>query len=151
MTNCAFHSPAEGDLKSGMPAFVDIPAPHMMTMFLNLPSLSPFSKSASENPASDLDIINSKLKYILKSCMHHCTGLGKGNHLALYHSTWIDASPWSGNVFLILMKCQWNAMLGNFTSFSHLFSESYLLLWKQLTLCLHFGYKTLPTDDFITG
>ena len=68
MANCAFLLPAEGDLKSGIPAFVDIPAPHIMTMFLNLPSLSPFSKSASENPASDLDIKDVKVKYILKSC-----------------------------------------------------------------------------------
>ena len=87
MTNCAFHSPAEGDLKSGMPAFVDIPAPHMMTMFLNLPSLSPFSKSASENPASDLDIINSKHKYIFK-ILHaplHWTGEGEPPCLVSQH------------------------------------------------------------------
>ena len=90
MANCAFLSPAEGDLKSGMPAFVDIPAPHIMTMFLNLPSLSPFSKSASENPASDLDIKDVKVKYILKSCT---TATALGYHLALYHSTWIDAIP----------------------------------------------------------
>ena len=31
-----------------MPAFVEIPAPHMITMFLNLPSDSPDIRSASE-------------------------------------------------------------------------------------------------------
>ena len=82
--------PADGDLKSGMPAFVDIPAPHMMTMFLNLPSLSPFSKSASENPSPDLNIHKYQTQIYFKPILQ-CTALGY--HLALYHSTWIVAIP----------------------------------------------------------
>ena len=81
--------PADGDLKSGMPAFVDIPAPHMMTMFLNLPSLSPFSKSDSENPSSDLHIHKCQTQIYLK-ILHSTAPL---HHLALYHSTWIVAIP----------------------------------------------------------
>ena len=54
-----FHSlPAEGDLKSGIPAFVEIPAPHMMIMFLNLPSENPDTRSASEKPPEDDDLEN---------------------------------------------------------------------------------------------
>ena len=47
--------PADGVLKSGMPALVDIPAPHMMTMFLNLPSDKPESRSVSENDEDSLE------------------------------------------------------------------------------------------------
>ena len=42
--------PAEGDLKSGIPALTEMPAPHMITMFLNFPSSNPCSRAASENP-----------------------------------------------------------------------------------------------------
>ena len=47
--------PADGVLKSGMPALVDIPAPHMMTMFLNLPSDKPDTRSVSENDEDSLE------------------------------------------------------------------------------------------------
>jgi len=39
--------PAEGVRKSGIPAFVEMPAPHMMTIFLNFPPSRPKTRSAS--------------------------------------------------------------------------------------------------------
>ena len=39
--------PAEGDLKSGIPALTEMPAPHMITMFLYTPLLE--TKQIPEN------------------------------------------------------------------------------------------------------
>lgn len=41
--------PAEGDLKSGIPALTEIPAPHMITMFLYSPPLKNEMKIALQD------------------------------------------------------------------------------------------------------